>query len=60
MDKEGKIVGHVDHFDFWRWSRQALGAPGLLLGWTPILRGKIRSRARGNLDRFLAAHPEYR
>lgn len=58
--KDGKIIGHIDRFGFWRWSRLALGLPGLLLGWTPILRGKIRARARGNLDRFLASHPEYR
>lgn len=58
--KEGRIVAQKDRFDFWRWSRQALGLPGLLLGWTPFLRGRIRKRARGNLDKFLASHPEYR
>jgi limonene-1,2-epoxide hydrolase len=50
---DGRIVRHRDSFDFWRWSRQALGAPGLLLGWTPMLRGKIRERAGGNLRQFL-------
>lgn len=58
--RDGKIAGHRDHFDFWAWSRQALGAPGLLLGWTPVLRGKIRKRAAGNLAKFIAAHPQYR
>lgn len=58
--RDGLIVAHRDRFDFWRWSRQALGLPGLLLGWSPLLRGKVRAKARGNLDRFLAAHPEYR
>ena len=58
--RDGRIVEHHDHFDFWRWSRQALGLPGTLLGWTPVLRNKVRSRARRNLDRFIAAHPEYR
>ena len=29
----GQIVRHSDRFDFWRWSRQALGTPGWLLGW---------------------------
>ena len=29
---DGLIVEHVDRFDFWRWSRQALGPAGLLLG----------------------------
>ncbi len=58
--KDGKIIGHRDRFAFWRWSRLAMGLPGLLLGWTPILRGKVRARARGNLDKFIASHPEYR
>ncbi|MFZ4288377.1 nuclear transport factor 2 family protein [Variovorax sp. HJSM1_2] len=51
----GQIVVHRDHFNFWRWSRQALGAPGLLLGWTPMLRSKVRAQAQANLQKFLAA-----
>jgi hypothetical protein len=54
FDAAGLIVEHVDRFGFWRWSRQALGAPGWLLGWTPMLHAKIRERAGGNLDKFLA------
>jgi hypothetical protein len=51
---DGQIQNHVDRFDFWRWSRQALGTPGLLLGWTPFLRNKVRSQAAANLRKFLA------
>jgi hypothetical protein len=47
------IVRHRDRFDFWRWSRQALGLPGWLLGWTPFLRRKVRAQAASNLRRFL-------
>ena len=54
---DGLIQRHRDSFDFWRWSRQALGAPGLLLGWTPFLRAKVRATAAGNLQKFLAAPP---
>jgi hypothetical protein len=54
FDPQGRIVLHRDRFDFWRWSRQALGAPGLLLGWTPMLRNAVRRKARANLDRYLA------
>lgn len=50
----GLIVRQNDSFDFWRWSRQALGTPGLLLGWTPVIRGKVRQQAAANLQRFLA------
>jgi ketosteroid isomerase-like protein len=54
---DGKIVKHVDRFDFWAWSRMALGVPGLLLGWTPIIRGKVQRTASGQLERFMAKHP---
>ena len=55
FDSNGLIVAHQDQFDFWRWSRQALGTPGVLLGWTPMLRAKVQGQARANLDKFLAA-----
>ena len=51
---EGLIASHRDRFSFWRWSRQALGLPGLLLGWSPSLKRKVRSTAAGNLKKFLA------
>jgi ketosteroid isomerase-like protein len=51
---DGLIAEHVDEFDFFRWARQALGVQGLLLGWTPVLRSAVRSRARGSLEQFLA------
>ena len=35
---DGLIAEHDDAFSFYAWSRQALGAAGLLLGWTPLLR----------------------
>jgi ketosteroid isomerase-like protein len=50
---DGKIAEHTDDFDFHRWSRQALGAPGLLLGWTPLLRRATQRKARASLDQFL-------
>ena len=53
----GLIARHRDSFDFWRWSRQALGTPGLVLGWTPMLRAKVRARAAGNLRRYLDSAP---
>ena len=51
---DGAIVEHVDSFGFHRWARQALGPPGLLLGWTPLLRSTVRRRAREALDEFMA------
>jgi hypothetical protein len=53
--RDSLIVRHRDHFSFWRWARQALGAPGLLLGWTPMLRAKVQGEARKNLELFMAS-----
>ena len=55
FDSAGLIVRQRDRFDFWRWSRQALGTPGLLLGWSPFLRNKVRAQAAKNLDRFITS-----
>ena len=55
FDAQGLITRHRDRFDFWAWSRQALGTPGLLMGWSPWLRAKVRAQAAANLQRFVAA-----
>lgn len=52
--RDGAIVEHVDTFDFHRWSRQALGMPGLLLGWSSLLQNKVRGTAGEQLEKFLA------
>lgn len=52
--KDGKIIEHRDRFNFWRWSRQALGATGLLMGWTPLVKGKVRSTVTKQLAKFAA------
>lgn len=57
FDPQGRIATHRDSFDFWRWSGQALGAPGLLLGWTRVLRNKVRGQAAVRLGKFLAKEP---
>jgi ketosteroid isomerase-like protein len=50
--ESGMIADHHDDFDFNRWSRQALGPVGLLIGWTPLVRSKVRRMAAGRLARF--------
>ena len=52
--RDGLICRHRDSFDFWRWSRQALGVPGWLLGWSPMLRSKVRAQALRGLRAFQA------
>jgi ketosteroid isomerase-like protein len=50
--QDGKIIEHRDHFDFWRWSRQALGTTGLLLGWTPFLQKKVQAQSAETLAKY--------
>lgn len=50
----GKIIEHHDVFSFWRWSRQALGLPGVALGWSDGLRDKVRAKAHEGLAAFMA------
>lgn len=53
FDDEGLILRHRDRFDFWRWSRQALGVQGLLLGWSPRVRERVRLQAGQQLQRYM-------
>ncbi|MCW2993129.1 MAG: nuclear transport factor 2 family protein [Conexibacter sp.] len=51
----GLIHTHHDRFSFHGWTRQALGPVGLLLGWTPLIQGKVRRQARAGLDAAMAS-----
>jgi len=51
--KDGLILVQRDRFDFWRWSRQALGTSGLLLGWSPMVRNKVRAAAARGLRKAM-------
>jgi ketosteroid isomerase-like protein len=50
--EDGLIVRHEDTFDFGAWSRQAIGVPAVLLGWTGLIQKKVRSTAGAQLSRF--------
>lgn len=52
--RDGQIATHTDRFDLWKWSRQALGVPGMLLGWTPFLQNKVRKQADDGLTLYVA------
>ena len=52
--RDGRIVRHQDTFDFYRWSRQALGFMGLLFGWTGFLRRAVQKQAAAGLRKFRA------
>ena len=50
----GQITRHTDQFSMWRWASQALGFKGFLLGWSPLLKNKVRRQALAKLQRFSA------
>jgi ketosteroid isomerase-like protein len=50
--RDGLIFEQHDTFSLYRWSCQALGFKGLLLGWTPFMRNKIHEQARKGLVSF--------
>ena len=52
--RAGRIAEHIDDFSFWRWSRQALGPVGLVLGWMPVVRAKVRREADAALNHWIA------
>jgi ketosteroid isomerase-like protein len=54
FDAAGLIAEQHDDFHFWKWSRQALGTSGLVLGWMPLLRSKVQANAAAELARFRA------
>jgi hypothetical protein len=54
--RDGKIIDQHDHFSMWRWSRQALGTSGLLLGWSPMVKNKVRQTAQGSLRKYLETY----
>lgn len=51
--EDGKIVKHTDYFNLWKWSQQALGLKGLLMGWTPFFRKKLQQQTRILLERYI-------
>jgi hypothetical protein len=50
--KDGLIIKHTDDFDIWKWSKQALGIKGFLMGWTGFMQRKITNQARMSLNKY--------
>ena len=50
--ESGRIADHRDDFDLYAWTKQALGPVGTLLGWTPIIQGGVRRKARAQLEEY--------
>lgn len=50
--RDGLIVRHTDYFDIWKWSKQAMGITGFLLGWTGFFQNKIQKTALSSLRNY--------
>ncbi|MCC9065221.1 nuclear transport factor 2 family protein [Flavobacterium piscisymbiosum] len=50
--QDGLIIKHTDNFDVWKWSKQAFGPMGYLLGWTGFFQKKIQDQALLSLKKF--------
>jgi ketosteroid isomerase-like protein len=51
--EDGKIIKHIDNFNMWKWSMQALGWKGYLLGWTSFMKKKIQKESNSRLRRYI-------
>lgn len=50
--KQGLISKHTDHFDLYRWSKQAMGLQGTVIGWTPFFKKKLNEQCLSLLDKY--------
>ena len=49
---DGKIIKHTDNFDIYKWTKQALGIKGYLLGWTAFMRKQIQQQSGKLLKKY--------
>ncbi|MEB8329623.1 nuclear transport factor 2 family protein [Flavobacteriaceae bacterium KMM 6897] len=50
--RDGKIIFHKDTFDLYKWSIQAMGIKGLLLGWTTFFKKKLHLQTNKLLSSY--------
>lgn len=50
--QDNKIIQHVDQYDMWQWSRQALGWKGYLFGWSNFFQMRIQQKSRLSLEKY--------
>jgi hypothetical protein len=51
--QDGKIIRHIDSFDFYRWARMGFGLKGTLLGWAPFFKKKVQATVNGLLIKYM-------
>jgi limonene-1,2-epoxide hydrolase len=50
--ENGLIVEHIDKFNLYSWSKQAMGIKGFLLGNTSFFRNKLQQKTNSLLNKF--------
>ena len=51
--RNGKIIYHKDDYSLWKWSQQAFGIVGYLIGWSLLFQWLIRWQMRRFLKNFI-------
>jgi len=51
--ENGRIIEHSDGWSLAKWSAQAIGLPGKLLGWMGLFRRRLKNNARRNLLNYI-------
>lgn len=52
----GLVVRQVDNFNLFSWAKQALGAKGVMLGWTTFFRNQLQKKSRTMLKKYMLAN----
>ncbi|MBR9845684.1 MAG: nuclear transport factor 2 family protein [Algicola sp.] len=50
--KDGKIIKHTDTFNLYKWSKQALGLKGFVLGKTKYFKNKLKVQTNRLLNNY--------
>lgn len=50
--KDGLIIEHIDHFNLYTWSKEALGGSAYLIGWTGFFKKKLQEQTHKTLSQF--------
>ncbi|MFK7756790.1 MAG: nuclear transport factor 2 family protein [Flavobacteriales bacterium] len=51
--KDGLIIKHTDQFNLYKWSKQALGTSGALIGWSSFFKKKLQAQTNEQLKNFM-------
>ena len=55
--KDNLIVRHIDDFDLYRWSKQAFGFTGILIGWSSFFKSKLNVQTNNLLSKYESNKP---